>query len=395
MQFRTKVVLIFAVSIFILIVAGYILIQNIEIVKEKVYVGLKGEALTNPYLAVERLLKKRDFKVDYVYSEYQIEQLCQQSFSYRGTIFFLAKRDTFNQQTLDTLLKWVESGGNLVADLPYYSYGDDVYSDTDFFAQQLGVEISNNPDIHFIHEESEIEEYGIEVMLPGIDKKLSVTLDNFLFLKDTENSASWAVQQNDNNLLLQFKKGLGYISLTGSLSFMGNTMIGEKDNVALFWYLTTLGGRKGDVWFVLRNEAESFWEILFRYSWMFFISLLLFIILFIWKSSMRFGPLITITDTVRRSLIEHVFACGKFLWNKKLGPALLEALKQAVKYKIKTKLPLWDTLLADDQLELLKQRTELEAEVLNVLFIAETRKELTKKDFYTKAKLLERIYEKV
>ena len=46
---------------------------------------------------------------------------------------------------------------------------------------------------------------------------------------------------------------------------------------------------------------------------------------------------------------------------------------QTGKFKIRSGPVFTNLLLADDQLELLKQRTELEAEVLNVLFVSETR----------------------
>lgn len=417
MQFRTKVVIIFTVTILFIIAAGYILVQSIEIVEEEVYTGLKGEARTNPYLAVERLLEKRGFSVHTIHDEYQLHRLCQQlelnegagtALNNKGTIFFLAKRDAFKQQTLEELLAWIESGGNLIMNVPpeikwdmsgekqtNNSSGGQKYTYTDFFTEYLEIEVYLIPHTDLNYEELETEADSIEVMLPGADRPLAVIMDDSVILRDTKNSALWAIQQDENNLLLQFKIGQGYISLAGSLSFMTNSMIGEKNNAALFWYVTTMDNRKGDVLFIKRYEYKSFWEILVQYTWMFLISLFILLVFLIWKSGMRFGPVISVTDTVRRSVIEHVYASGQFLWNRKHGTILLDALVLAVKYKIKTKVLNWDMLSAFDQLKLLKQRTELGEEVLNVLFISETREKLTKNSFLNKVKLLERIYEKV
>ena len=94
------------------------------------------------------------------------------------------------------------------------------------------------------------------------------------------------------------------------------------------------------------------------------------LVFFIWKAGRRFGPTIIITELKRRSLLEHVYACGKFLWDTGQRRELLAAMRQAINIKIKSKLLTWDTLSITDQLEILKHRTGLEFDVLNVLFVA-------------------------
>ncbi|MBN1798120.1 MAG: hypothetical protein JW822_06070 [Spirochaetales bacterium] len=391
MQFRTKLAVVLFVTFLVIIVAGYLLSESIEVVKEEVYVGLKGQARTNPFLAAERLLINRDFAVNHIYNEYQLTNFLDNS----GTIFFSAMRDSFKTPTLEKLLEWVELGGNLVVNVA--PYGDDFENQNhiDFFLEYAGVEVNINPDVDGTAGENGAAEDGIKFTLPGIDKDLAVTLDNYLVLSDTDEWASWAVRDNGHNLLLQFNIGKGLLSIISSLSFIENSLIGENDNAAFFWYLVRQGSSKHEVWFVWRHDVKSFWEILFQYTWMFLISLVVCLLLFMWKQGMRFGPMITITDTASRSLIEHVYASGRFLWNNKQRFQLLASLKQAVIHKIKVKLLVWDTLSTAEQLEHLKQRTELNEEVLNILFIPETREQLSKTSFLTKAQILERIYEKL
>jgi hypothetical protein len=385
MHLRTRAIIIFAAIIAFISIAGFILIQSIEIVTEDVYVGYTGEARNNPYLAAERLLQNRGLAVNSIYNEYQLGDLLKKP----ATLFFLASSDTFKEQNLYHLLDWVESGGNLIVNLPQFSFNlEEEYYYKDFFTEYLGVKIIPSTD-------ESITDYEITVKLPDMDKELSVKLKNHFFLEDTEIKAAWPIQQNGNNLLLQYKMGAGFLSITTSLAFMENDMIGQQDNAVLFWYLVTQGAAKRTIWFLQNHELKSFWHTLFQYSWMFWLSLLLFLLFFIWKSSQRFGPLISTDDTVRKSLIEHVYASGQLLWRKKEGLLLLNSIRQAVIDKIKNKLKVWDTLSASQKLELLKQRTELKEEVLTELFNSDNQEELSKNKFLFKVKLLERIYQKV
>lgn len=389
MHLRTRAIIIFAAVIAFISIAGFILIQSIEIVTEDVYVGYKGEARTNPYLAAERLLHKRGLQAHYIHNEYQLDDLLKKP----GTLFFLTSSDTFKDKNLYSLLDWVESGGNLVIifNLPHILFNaeaEEEYYYKDFFTDYLGIDITLNTD-------ESITESEITAKLPGTDREISVTLEDYFFLNDIDGGVTWAIQQNGNNLLLQYQMGAGFLSITVTQAFIKNDMISQQDNAVLFWYLTTQGAAKRDVWFLWRHELKSFWHTLFQYSWMFWLSLLFFLIFFIWQSSQRFGPLISTDDTVRRSLIEHVFASGQLLWKKKQGSLLLESIRQAVIEKIKTKLLVWDTLSTSERMELLKQRTELKRNVLAELFNSDNQEELSKNIFLFKVQLLERIYQKV
>jgi hypothetical protein len=257
--------------------------------------------------------------------------------------------------------------------------------------------VDANPDIDFDEGESPLELQDIKFTLPGIAEELVVTLDNYIILCDTDNWASWIIEHNGYNLLLQFKIGKGLLSIASSLSFMRNSMIGEKDNVALFWYLVSQGSPENEVWFIWRRDVRSFWEILFHYAWMFLASLFICLIFFIWKQGRRFGPVIKITDTVRRSIIEHVYASGRFLWNNKEHSTLLQALKQAVMNKLKLKPLVWnrDTLFEAYYFEYLKKITGLNEEEIDILINSEMQKTLSKKDFLHQAQILERMYEKL
>jgi hypothetical protein len=393
MQFRTKIIVGLLLTLLIVGIVGYFLSQSIEIVKQEVYVGLKGQARTNQFLAAERLLLNRDFNVHHIYNEYQITRFMNDT----GTIFFSEIRDSFNPHTLEKLIGWVESGGNLI--ISAAPYQEDIISHNyiDYFLEYVNVEVDANPDIDFDEGESPLELQDIKFTLPGIAEELVVTLDNYIILCDTDNWASWIIEHNGYNLLLQFKIGKGLLSIASSLSFMRNSMIGEKDNVALFWYLVSQGSPENEVWFIWRRDVRSFWEILFHYAWMFLASLFICLIFFIWKQGRRFGPVIKITDTVRRSIIEHVYASGRFLWNNKEHSTLLQALKQAVMNKLKLKPLVWnrDTLFEAYYFEYLKKITGLNEEEIDILINSEMQKTLSKKDFLHQAQILERMYEKL
>jgi len=222
-----------------------------------------------------------------------------------------------------------------------------------------------------------------------------LTLNKSLILTNTNKTAYWAITEQENAIFLQFKIKQGYISVMISLPFMQNQWIGQNDNARFFWYLTTQGYRKGEVWFIMRHDLPTFLGTLINYSWMFLVSLFIFLVFFIWKSSRRFGPIIMVSESQRRSLIEHVYACGQFLWNRGERGKLLEALKQALNRKIKTKLLIWDTLSPEKQLDIIMQRTGLKRDIINVLFVSYKDKKLNNNQFQLKIKLLERIYNKV
>ncbi len=306
-----------------------------EIVEEKVNTGFKGEARTNKFFASQKLLEINDTEFKNIYSEYQLDYL-----PVNGTIFIFTDLNEFSNKVLIKLLNWTRDGGNLIICISG-KYIKNIKANT--ILDYLNIKINE-----LASENSE----QLTFTLPNYNNSINVLLDREIDFKyGSTNSPILEIKVLENIFFLQFKLENGYISFTGQPSFMDNEHIGEYNNAQFFYYLANVNNNRNVIWYVVRNTKLSFIELLWKYGWIFFISLFIFVCLLIWRYSMRFGPLIREMNNKRRSLIEHVNASGRFLWDKKHGTTLIRAIEKSIKWKILYKNPLRNNLSELEKIE--------------------------------------------
>jgi hypothetical protein len=120
------------------------------------------------------------------------------------------------------------------------------------------------------------------------------------------------------------------VTVLPSFAFLMNRSIGEFDHAEFGWRLGA--GRDGarPVMLFLKMDSPPFLDWLWREAWTVVIAAAMLLALWLARIVPRFGPLAPDPAPVRRSLLEHIVASGRFLWSRGQAAYLLEALRERV-----------------------------------------------------------------
>ncbi|MCL2875184.1 MAG: DUF4350 domain-containing protein [Betaproteobacteria bacterium] len=302
-----------------------------ETVEVKLPAGFQGAAANNPLLAAGRLIERYGAIAHYVpaYSKPPKPG---------ATLVFTAPRYWLAQKQNDALLEWVEKkGGHLIVSLrSLQDFEENVL---------LRPNRINDRETDF-SQDSLLAFFGISVKLRSKAPAGSIELPDGTRLKarfqpfsswlleDSVKNSDWQIseptanienRENKGNYALSYTHGKGRVTVLTSLDFIGNRMIGEGDNAALFVYLVSLA--KGqDIWLVYGSDAPALWRWFVDHAWAVLIAAALLLIAWLWMISRRFGPLLPARPAARRSIVEHVAASARYLWRNKQGQMLYQTL---------------------------------------------------------------------
>jgi len=166
--------------------------------------------------------------------------------------------------------------------------------------------------------------------------------------------------------LLYFDIGDGSVTVTSDNSIWENQRIDCHDHAYGLWRLVNPDGR---VWFLINQDAPSLAAILWRNASYGVIAGIIALALWLWSLSLRFGPVLVIEQSGRRSLAEHIYASAMLLWRKQQHPQLLNILRKEIFDRIEEQHPNLDQPSGDQRLEFLHQLTGIsQADIKHALF---------------------------
>jgi hypothetical protein len=155
--------------------------------------------------------------------------------------------------------------------------------------------------------------------------------------------------------------GRGEAWLCPSLDALGNPRIREQDHPDFLCAVAALRPA-GHVWILTQVEPASLWVWLRRRAWPALAALAALAAAAFWATAPRFGPLEAEPALGRRSLMEHLDACGRHQWRSSRGEPLLRASRESFRRHLGRARPGWE-LLDPEALEArLAQRSGLPAE---------------------------------
>lgn len=166
--------------------------------------------------------------------------------------------------------------------------------------------------------------------------------------------------------LLYFDIGEGSVTITSDNYIWSNQRIDCHDHAYGLWQLVNSSGR---VWFLVNQDAPSLAAILWRNASYGVIAGISALILWLWASSLRFGPLLVVEQSGRRSLAEHIYASAMLLWRKQQHPQLLNVLRAEIIERLNKQYPNLDKTATEQRIELLHQLTGISpADIKQALF---------------------------
>jgi hypothetical protein len=343
--------------------AGGLFLTCFERKTYEVEVGRSQEARRNRYLALGRMLDRMGHEtVTHDGPSELLEWLPPSD----GTLFLPTHRRTLSRQHNRRLLDWVESGGHLI--VVTYSLWDDPEREPDELLDRFGLEQQQRqsdvdsrgepqesgesgggkavPDAD--ESEDEQEESGWDVAQahwPGVAEPLQVAFDQNFYWKDTGRGlAVWHVAGNQGIYLITLAHGAGRITASTDDFFLSNDYAGDHDHAELAVRLARMGDRTGPVWIVFAEEWPGLWSQLRKYATPVVLSLALLIAIWLWRASLRFGPLRPAPPGERRRWMEHLEAVGRYHWRHDRGRTLIEAARASVTWSLMRRRPGWARL---------------------------------------------------
>lgn len=166
--------------------------------------------------------------------------------------------------------------------------------------------------------------------------------------------------------LLYFDIGEGSVTITSDNTIWANQRIDCHDHAYGLWRLVNPDGR---VWFLINQDAPSLASILWRNASYGVIAGIIALVLWLWALSVRFGPVLVLEQSGRRSLAEHIYASAMLLWRKQQHPQLLNILRKEILERLDEQHPNLDQASGEQRLEFLHQLTGIsQADIKQALF---------------------------
>jgi hypothetical protein len=327
--------------------------SNLERVERTVPVGLRGEAATNPFYAAIRLSEALDASAQW-----------DHVLAARDSVIVLSSWNwTLSQQRRQRLERWVEAGGRLVVD-------DTLIGDLDLFEKWSGIGESYDdedsdearkrpdpaqremlgrflePDCQPVYEDG--GKRGFEVC--GLVQGRSLT---------TSRPIEWALRAGDSIQALRVAVGRGSVTAINGSPFVRREFLRE-DHPQVFVAATQL--QRGDrLSFLTEQDQGSIFRLLWRYGAPVVLLMAGLVVLALWRSSLRFGPMTAPAETARRSLAEQIRGTGQFALRFGGGHSLHAATVRALRDAAVRRFPNFDRMPSEERVSVLAKATGIAA----------------------------------
>lgn len=395
---RGNLALLVLIALLVLGGIGYYLYRNLEPYTETVEHGAAPEARANPYLAAEMYLRGRGIRVTTARGMEVLDQLPSKG----QTLILLGTRENVTPAQNARLLDWANRGGHLIVTAESL-WDEDEGKSGDALLDQLGVQQFLTADLKDKEEEKsapsddqsaaappsedqtgdptgkpEVEDEHPDQASSATDKAEAgaeadpypnltklylenekapayIDFDTDYHLFDSKNLAyAWA-NSGDSTHLLQLQQGQGLITVLTDNWIWQNGELDSYDNAWLLWYLT----QDSAVTLVYRADGTSLMTLLMRYFPQALLAAALLLVLVLWRSGLRQGPLQPNPDRSRRQLEEHLRAGADFILRQRGQLALLQGLQRDVMRRARQRQPGFDRLPVAEQWQALGRMTRM------------------------------------
>jgi hypothetical protein len=174
----------------------------------------------------------------------------------------------------------------------------------------------------------------------------------------TTRSLSWRLRDRDGNTqAVRVPIGRGSVTIVNAFAF-GNTDLLQCDSALLFTAATQLH-RGDEIHFLTDGRGGSLLPLLWSYGSPVIVLAALLVVLWLWRSGVRFGPLAAAADPARRSLAEQIRGTGQFTLRFGGGTALYTATVRALNEAAARHVPHYERLTGDERVAALGSLTGL------------------------------------
>lgn len=324
---------------------------SFELYEHEIEVGLKDEARENPYLALGRF-------VEHYGAAARTFPVYTRPPPPRATLYFPAERVVLSARQNAELRAFAEAGGHLI--VVAYTLWEEKDKTPDPLLDPLGAaQLENKPppvsqsgSLQCPAPRTENDEPWqkpdpLPVSLPDGSGTLMLHFDQRFRLEERGSPAVWRLADTFGTHVLRYRVGQGAITVLTDDGLLTNAEIGKHDHAALAaWLLAPEPG--GMIWIIRNHDAPPLWVWLWKHAAPAVFAALVLLAVWLWGATRRFGPVLPDAAPERRSLVEHITASGRFLWQHGASGALMAAVVQALRQRIRARHPAWAGLPVTD-----------------------------------------------
>jgi len=305
--------------------------QNFGFTSKRVHVGLSGEARVNPTFAARLLLERMGLRVHQKLDLSQAHALSE-----GATLVLASGRSDIDPPALDALLAWVERGGHLIVGVEAAPEHDALLSAIQVQAQwpqdaegeqRLNCAIKDARARPADREAAARDGNTPEDVLLPDGRTLRASLGHSPVLIDPQNEPLWRHDAGDGARILVIGWGQGRITVFSTLRPFNNHNLGRFDHAELLWHVVG-PPRALEVYLVRHLESATLPGWLLEHSPLALVAGAVFLVLWLWRVTPRFGPLAPSPVHDRRSLLEHIRAVGRYYAGERQHARLLRLLRE-------------------------------------------------------------------
>jgi hypothetical protein len=269
----------------------------------------------------------------------------------KGLVILMHLSHPITEEEADTLLAWVRRGGFLLVDSSAAPFNDE--KGTQVLLGKLNAKLIPHEEDKERDTEPDTDQFTKDETCYAIRR------NHGWRLKVDRKAWDWCLGVDEEEVMVQRAEGRGKITLSSDLSFLYNHQFGELDHAA--WLRRILDeprpGNTAVVWSKPVERALLPW--LWQRAWAFLIPCGILLLAWLWRGLWRFGPRLPDVVPARRSLAEHLTACGRFLWRHGGQESLVAAGRQAVLQRAARLHPAFPSLAEEEQWSFLAQQSGL------------------------------------
>ena len=281
----------------------------------KVWVGASGEARLRPFLAAERFAERMGLKSRELRALPDLDTLPS-----GGVMILPARRQALDRSRLERVLAWVQNGGHLIAEAEPPVLPDPLFD-------LLGVRRVDAPEA----------KKSLAMESPGTAAPPRIALRSPFGLEPPTSRLQFRAASDGAVRLASFTRGRGVVTVVVSLEFARNPQlppfphnprIGEEDHAEVLWRLMQATPAT-DLAVYWHPERLSLWGFLTEHALAALAASLALLVVWLWHIAPRFGPVAPDAPPVRRRLLDHLRASGRYYWALDLRERLLIAARDA------------------------------------------------------------------
>jgi hypothetical protein len=360
----------------IVVIAGLVfwIARNSYWEEVSVPMPLRGEAISNPFYAAQRLAESLGARTEWRKTMGEMPPTGAVMLLQHWNWDLIAPR----RQQLE---RWVENGGRLVLDNTFYIEDDGPFQRWSGLSNRYlcrgDPKKCSSSAVSQSDESDEFEDDAAPAKPDDYCRELqasapapgqadvthySVCTIRPFFTLHSQHDTPWALSYGNQVDAIRVPVGRGSVTMVNAAPF-GNRDLVRADHGLLFAAATQL--HRGDlVVFMSEEKYASLLELIWKYGAPSVVLALLLLGAALWRNGARFGPPIAALDGARRSLVEQIVGTGRFTLRFGGGKALHAASVRALHEAAAKRLPGYARMGTEDRVAQMARMTQTDPQAL-------------------------------